>query len=66
VDWREFGGAPLLGIDGLCLISHGKSNSYAIKNAIRMALRCVNRNMNGILREKIEKHGQVTDKPEGK
>ena len=37
VDYSEFGGAPLLGIDGTCIISHGSSNSRAIKNAIRVA-----------------------------
>jgi len=64
VDWREFGGAPLLGIDGLNLISHGKSDAFAIKNAIRMALRCVSRDMNGVLKEQINKYGQVSDKPD--
>ncbi|HEY5038327.1 MAG TPA: phosphate acyltransferase PlsX [bacterium] len=66
VDWKEFGGAPLLGIDGLNLISHGKSNAYAIKNAIRMAVRCVNHDMNGVLKKQIADHGQVTDKPQEK
>lgn len=33
----EFGGAPLLGIDGVCLISHGASDAKAIRNAIRSA-----------------------------
>ena len=64
VDWREFGGAPLLGMDGLSLISHGKSNAYALKNAIRAALRCVNRDMNGVLKDQIARYGQVSDKPE--
>jgi phosphate acyltransferase len=66
VDWREFGGAPLLGIDGLNLISHGKSNAYALKNAIRAALRCVNNDMTTVLKEQITKYGQVVDKPETK
>ncbi len=66
VDWREYGGAPLLGIDGLSLISHGKSNAFAIKNAIRMAVRCVIHDMNGVLRKQITEHGQVADKPESK
>jgi phosphate acyltransferase len=34
-DWREYGGAPLLGIDGYCLICHGRSDRRAIMNAIR-------------------------------
>jgi len=66
VDWKEFGGAPLLGIDGLSLISHGKSDAYAIKNAIRAALRCVNRNMNKVLKEQITQFGQVGDKTDPK
>jgi glycerol-3-phosphate acyltransferase PlsX len=37
VDYTEYGGAPLLGIDGICIISHGSSNPNAIKNAIRVA-----------------------------
>lgn len=35
-DWQEAGGAPLLGVNGYCLICHGKSEARAIKNAIRV------------------------------
>jgi len=35
-DWQEYGGAPLLGVNGYCLICHGKSEARAIKNAIRV------------------------------
>jgi glycerol-3-phosphate acyltransferase PlsX len=37
VDYSEYGGAPLLGIKGVCIICHGRSNANAIKNAIRVA-----------------------------
>jgi glycerol-3-phosphate acyltransferase PlsX len=37
VDYSEYGGAPLLGLKGVCIICHGRSNSNAIKNAIRIA-----------------------------
>jgi len=37
LDYTEYGGAPLLGVDGICIIGHGRSNSKAIKNAIRVA-----------------------------
>jgi glycerol-3-phosphate acyltransferase PlsX len=37
VDVDEFGGAPLLGLNGLCVICHGRSNAKAIMNAIRVA-----------------------------
>jgi phosphate acyltransferase len=36
-DWQEYGGAPLLGVNQYCLICHGRSDSRAIKNAIRVA-----------------------------
>jgi glycerol-3-phosphate acyltransferase PlsX len=38
-DYAEHGGAPLLGVNGTVIISHGKSNEMAIKNAIRIATR---------------------------
>lgn len=37
VDYSEYGGAPLLGVRGVCIISHGRSNANAIRNAIRVA-----------------------------
>jgi glycerol-3-phosphate acyltransferase PlsX len=37
VDYSEYGGAPLLGVKGVCIICHGRSNANAIKNAIRIA-----------------------------
>ena len=36
-DYSEYGGAPLLGVKGVCIICHGRSNANAIKNAIRVA-----------------------------
>ncbi len=38
-DYSEYGGAPLLGVNGLVMISHGRSNAKAIKNAIRATMR---------------------------
>jgi glycerol-3-phosphate acyltransferase PlsX len=37
VDYTEYGGAPLLGLNGICVICHGRSNAKAIANAIRVA-----------------------------
>ncbi len=37
VDYSEFGGAPLLGVKGVCIICHGRSDANAMKNAIRVA-----------------------------
>jgi glycerol-3-phosphate acyltransferase PlsX len=37
LDYREYGGAPLLGVDGVVIIAHGRSDAKAIKNAVRVA-----------------------------
>lgn len=50
VDYSEYGGAPLLGVRGVCVICHGGSNSNAIKNAIRVAVEFAE----GRVNEKIE------------
>lgn len=46
VDYSEYGGAPLLGVKGVCIICHGRSNSNAIKNAIRVAAEFSSGNIN--------------------
>jgi phosphate acyltransferase len=38
LDYSEYGGAPLLGVRGVCIICHGRSNANAIKNAIRVGV----------------------------
>jgi glycerol-3-phosphate acyltransferase PlsX len=55
VDYAEYGGAPLLGVKGCTIISHGKSNSKAIKNAIAQALNFVASNVNNTIEEEIKK-----------
>lgn len=51
LDYSEYGGAPLLGLKGICIIGHGSSNSNAIKNALRVAAEFAERGINS----KIEK-----------
>jgi glycerol-3-phosphate acyltransferase PlsX len=41
LDYTEYGGAPLLGVQGVCIIGHGSSNAKAVKNAIRVAKEAV-------------------------
>jgi glycerol-3-phosphate acyltransferase PlsX len=53
-DWQEYGGAPLLGVDGYCLICHGRSEARAIKNAIRVAKQLVASKINEKIVETIE------------
>ncbi len=45
-DESEYGGAPLLGLKGVCIICHGRSNAFAIQNAIRAAADFSERNLN--------------------
>lgn len=45
-DYSEYGGAPLLGVDGVCIICHGSSDRRAIKNAVRVARDYVRSNLN--------------------
>ena len=52
-DWQEHGGAPLLGVGGYCLICHGRSDSRAIKNAIRVGKQLVNSGINATIVDKI-------------
>jgi len=51
VDYSEYGGAPLVGVDGVCVICHGKSNERAIKNAIMQAKGFVGKNVNGHIKD---------------
>jgi phosphate acyltransferase len=46
LDYREYGGAPLLGVDGVVIVGHGRSDAWAIRNGIRMAAQTVE---NGVL-----------------
>ena len=52
-DWQEYGGAPLLGVGGYCLICHGRSDSRAIKNAIRVGKQLATSGINSTVVEKI-------------
>jgi glycerol-3-phosphate acyltransferase PlsX len=54
-DYSEYGGAPLLGINGTCIISHGGSSGKAIKNAIRVAKEFVERKVNQDILEGVSK-----------
>jgi glycerol-3-phosphate acyltransferase PlsX len=44
-DYNEYGGAPLLGVRGICIVGHGRSKSKAVKNAIIMAEEFIRRNL---------------------
>lgn len=56
MDYSEYGGAPLLGVRGVCVIGHGRSNANAVKNAIRVAAGLARARVN----EKIEQELSLT------
>ena len=53
IDWREFGGAPLLGIDGVAVVAHGRSDARAFLNAIRVAREAVGARLVDKIREAV-------------
>ena len=63
VDHSETGGAPLLGVNGVCIIAHGVSSPKAIKNAIIRAKELVEKKMNDHIREDIESNLVLNKEP---
>jgi glycerol-3-phosphate acyltransferase PlsX len=55
LDYSEYGGVPLLGVKGVVIVAHGRSNSKAIKNALRMAKQTVEGGMIEAIKEEIER-----------
>ena len=53
-DYSAFGGAPLLGIDGVCIICHGSSGDRAIKNALGIAAQYVRAGLNDLIVKELE------------
>lgn len=49
LDYSEYGGAPLLGLNGICIVGHGRSNAVAIKNAIRVAAQAAEHDVVGTI-----------------
>jgi glycerol-3-phosphate acyltransferase PlsX len=59
LDYDEYGGAPLVGVDGLPILAHGRSNAKAIKNAIRVAASLVDNGLVEAVSAAIDKHEVV-------
>ena len=55
VDPEAYGGAPLLGVKGVCIIGHGSSSSYAVYNAIRVAGAAIEQKLNHLIEEEINR-----------
>lgn len=54
IDYAEFGGAPLLGVNGITMICHGRSSAKAIKNAIRRAMGLAESHVDALIQRDIE------------
>ncbi|MCE9500315.1 MAG: phosphate acyltransferase PlsX [Leptospira sp.] len=57
LDYAEYGGALLLGVNGICIIGHGGSNALAAKNAIRVVVECAKNEVNTRIAENLIKYG---------
>ena len=55
MDYAEYGGAPLLGVNGTCIIGHGGSNATAFKNAVRVVLEFARKDVNTRIQENIKR-----------
>ena len=53
-DYHEHGGAPLLGIDGICIICHGSSKERAIEAALGMAANYARVKLNALIVQELE------------
>ncbi len=60
IDYAEYGGAPLLGLKGLAIVCHGRSNATAMTNAIKMGGTFVRKGTNGRLAETILANEELT------
>jgi glycerol-3-phosphate acyltransferase PlsX len=78
VDYSEYGGAPLVGLNGLCIVGHGRSSAKAVANAVTMAVRAVREDLLGRLSRDVariatsdlpasaEGYGEASPKPAGR
>lgn len=55
VDYDEYGGAPLLGVNGVCIIGHGASNAKAFKNALKVASEAVTHRLTLHIEEELKR-----------
>jgi glycerol-3-phosphate acyltransferase PlsX len=61
-EYSEYGGAPLLGINGISIISHGRSSARAVKNALRVAAEMSRRKVHEIIADKLNNIKHSNDK----
>src|SRR3954466_13999806 len=59
-NYEEYGGSPLLGVNGICIIAHGASTPLAIKNALRVAAESIEQQINPHIVEEIRRYNEKT------
>jgi phosphate acyltransferase len=57
-NYEEYGGMPLLGVNGVCIIAHGASSALAIKNAIRAATQSIKQEINPQILREVQSHNE--------
>ncbi len=63
LDYNEYGGAPLLGVRGVCIIGHGSSNETAVYNSIRVAMEFAKAGINTSIEQELANRPQHPPKP---
>jgi len=59
-NYEEYGGMPLLGVNGICIIAHGASSALAVKNALRVAAESIEQQVNPHIVEEIRRYNEAT------
>ncbi len=63
-DYAEYGGSPLLGLNGICIIGHGRSSAKAIKNAVHQAAFAVEKDVLGAIRQSVQAEAERESTPQ--
>jgi glycerol-3-phosphate acyltransferase PlsX len=63
LSYEEYGGVPLLGVNGICIVAHGRSTPYAMQNAINAGVRCVELRLVERIRERLSAIEQLQQRP---
>ena len=59
-NYEEYGGSPLLGVNGICIIAHGSSTPRAVKNALRVAAESIEHQVNPHIIEEVQRYHEAT------
>ncbi|MEM7600931.1 MAG: phosphate acyltransferase, partial [Verrucomicrobiota bacterium] len=58
-NYETYGGSPLLGVNGVCIIGHGSSSPLAVRNAIRVASEAVKHHVNPHIQEEMARSASL-------